>query len=318
MSNVAIILPAYNEELTIRDTIVDFHRELPEAMLIVVNNASTDNTAAVAQQTLESLSARGKVIQEPRPGKANAVRTGLKAVDAEIYVMVDADLTYPAKHVHDLIKPVQENDADLVVGDRISGGHYQAENKRQFHNFGNRLICNLVNRLFHARQNDILSGYRVLSRRFARNYPILVEGFQLETDMTLHALDKRFRVTEIPIDYRDRPAGSSSKLHTFKDGARVMVTLIDIFRHYRPLLFFGTISFSLILCALVASVPVIRDWLQYRYIYHVPLAILSTGISLLAMLSLNLGLVLDSIAYQNRMNFERDLNTQCYEKPGDR
>lgn len=157
-----------------------------------------------------------------------------------------------------------------------------------------------------------------MSRSFARNYPILVAGFQLETDMTLHALDKRFRVVEIPIEYRDRPAGSSSKLHTFSDGARVLITLLDIFRHYRPLLFFGSVALLLLLVAAVAGVPVIGDWLAYRYIYHVPLAILASAISLLAMLALSLGLVLDSIAYQNRMNFERDLNTQCHEKPGDR
>jgi glycosyltransferase involved in cell wall biosynthesis len=318
MRSVAIILPAYNEELTISDTIEDFHRELPEATIVVVNNASSDNTFAVATRTLKTLGAHGMVINEPRPGKANAVRTGLRTVDADIYVMADADLTYPAKHIHELIKPIQDKSADMVVGDRISGGNYQAENKRQFHNFGNRLICTLVNRLFRARLTDILSGYRAMSRSFARNYPILVSGFQLETDMTLHALDKRFRVAEIPIDYRDRPLGSSSKLHTFRDGARVLITLIDIFRHYRPLLFFGSVTLLLLLAAALASVPVFQDWLAYRYIYHVPLAILASGISLLAMLALSLGLVLDSIAYQNRMNFERDLNTQCHENSGDR
>lgn len=314
-SSVAIILPAYNEELTIVDTLLDFHRELPGAMLIVVNNASTDNTAAVARDAIKKHSVRGVVIDESRAGKANAVRIGLKAFDADIYVMVDADMTYPAKHVHELIRPVAENLADMAVGDRLSHGRYREENKRQFHNFGNQVVCTLVNRLFQANLKDIMSGYRALSRRFAQNYPILVEGFQLETDMTLHALDKRFRIVEIPVEYRDRPAGSSSKLHTFRDGARVLTTILDIFRHYRPLLFFGTISFLLLVSALMFSVPVINDWIEHRYIYHVPLAILSSALVMLSTLAVSVGLILDSIAYQHRMDYEQNINTQLNEKP---
>ncbi len=314
MSSIAVILPAYNEELTIADTILDFHRELPSAMIVVVNNASTDNTVAVARRTIDELSILGVVIDEPRAGKANAVRIGLKTFDADIYVMADADLTYPAKHVHELIRPIEENMADLVVGDRISQGRYREENKRQFHNVGNQVVCTLVNRLFQADLKDIMSGYRALSRRFAHNYPILVEGFQLETDMTLHALDKRFRITEIPVEYRDRPAGSSSKLHTFRDGARVLTTILDIFRHYRPLLFFGTIALLLLTSAFIFSVPVIKDWIEHSYIYHVPLAILSSALVLLSTLTMSVGLILDSIAYQHRMDYERNINTQLNEK----
>jgi len=314
-SSVAIILPAYNEELTIVDTLLDFHRELPGAMLIVVNNASTDTTASVARDAINKYSVRGVVIDESRAGKANAVRIGLKTFDADIYVMVDADLTYPAKHVHELIKPIEENLADMAVGDRLSHGRYREENKRQFHNFGNQVVCTLVNRLFQANLKDIMSGYRALSRRFAQNYPILVEGFQLETDMTLHALDKRFRIVEIPVEYRDRPAGSSSKLHTFRDGARVLTTILDIFRHYRPLLFFGTIALLLFVSALMFSIPVINDWIEHRYIYHVPLAILSSALVMLSTLAMSVGLILDSIAYQHRMDYEQNINTQLNEKP---
>lgn len=314
-SSVAVILPAYNEELTIVDTLLDFHRELPDAMLIVVNNASTDNTATVTRDAINKYSVRGVVIEEPRAGKANAVRIGLKAFDADIYVMVDADLTYPAKHVHELIKPVQQNLADMAVGDRLSHGRYREENKRQFHNLGNQVVCTLVNRLFHANLKDIMSGYRAFSRRFAQNYPILVEGFQLETDMTLHALDKRFRIVEIPVEYRDRPAGSNSKLHTFRDGARVLTTILDIFRHYRPLLFFGTIALLLLVSALMFSIPVINDWIEHRYIYHVPLAILSSALVMLSTLAMSVGLILDSIAYQHRMDYEQNINTQLNEKP---
>jgi len=313
MSNIAIILPAYNEELTIEGTIADFYRELPDATFIIINNASTDDTATVAQRTLDRLCANGRIINEQRPGKGNAVRSGFKAENADIYIIADADMTYPAKHVHQLIRPILENKADMVVGDRISEGRYKQENKRHLHNFGNQLVCWLVNNIFKADLNDIMSGYRALSKNFIHNYPILVEGFQIETDMTLHALDKRFRVLEIPVEYRDRPEGSSSKLSTFKDGTRVLLTIVEIFRHYRPLLFFGTTSILLILLTVIAGIPVINDWIEHRYIYHVPLAILSSGLGLLATLSLALGLILDSMAHQQRMNYERDINSQHYD-----
>lgn len=308
MANIAVIFPAYNEEQTIGGTIREFHSELPDATFVIVNNASTDNTAQVARKALTEMAAKGVVIDEPRPGKGNAMRAGFNAISADIYVMADGDTTYPAQQVHALIKPIQDGNADMVVGDRISMGHYKNENKRSFHNFGNNLVCYLVNTLFKASLSDIMSGYRALSRNFVKNYPILVEGFQIETDMTLHALDKRFKVVEVPVDYRDRPSGSESKLSTFRDGARVLTTIFSIFRHYRPLIFFGSISILLVFCSLLAGIPVINDWLVHRYIYHVPLAILASGLALLAGLFVVLGLILDSIVYQHRMNFERDIN----------
>jgi glycosyltransferase involved in cell wall biosynthesis len=280
---------------------------------VIVNNASSDNTAEEASKALIGLGARGMVVEEPRAGKGNAMRRGFNAVDADIYVMSDADMTYPASQVHTLIEPVANDEADMVVGDRISGGHYKSENKRSFHGFGNKLVCWLVNTIFKAKLTDIMSGYRVLNRAFVKNYPILVEGFQIETDMTLHALDKRFRVREISVDYRDRPDGSESKLNTFRDGARVLLTIISIFRHYRPLMFFGALSLLLILCSLVAGMPVIEDWLEHQYIYHVPLAILASGLTLLSGLSLALGIILDSIVYQHKMDFERKINQRSTE-----
>jgi glycosyltransferase involved in cell wall biosynthesis len=315
MEKIAIILPAYNEELTIADTIRDFHTQLNDATFVIVNNASTDKTASEARKTLLELSAKGLVIDEPRAGKGNAARRGFRAVDAEIYVIVDADMTYPAKHIHDLIQPVLENKADMVVGDRLSHGHYEKQNKRSFHSFGNSLVCWLVNKLFRANLVDIMSGYRALSRDFVMRYPILVEGFQIETDMTLHALDKRFRVVEIPVEYRDRPEGSVSKLSTFRDGARVILTITKIFRHYRPMLFFGSIALLLAVCSLLAGIPVIQDWIEFQYIYHVPLAILASALALLAALALALGLILDSIAYLHRMNYERDIQLENLSRP---
>lgn len=308
MTDIAIVLPAYNEEQTIAGTVADFYSEMPEATFVIVNNASSDNTADVARKALSELGAKGMVVDEPRAGKGNAVRRGFNAVDADIYVMADADMTYPACHVHALVKPIEADEADMTVGDRISGGHYKHENKRKFHSFGNSLVCWLVNTIFKSGLADIMSGYRALSRKFVKNYPVLVEGFQIETDMTLHALDKRFRVQEIPVDYRDRPEGSESKLNTLGDGTRVLLTIVRIFRHYRPLMFFGGVALLLILCSLLAGIPVIDDWLQHRYIYHVPLAILASGLALLSGLSLALGIILDSIVYQHRMNFEREIN----------
>ena len=300
-------MPAYNESLTIAATIEAFHRELPEAQIVVVDNNSKDATAAIAADTLQRLGATGEVISELRQGKGNAVRRAFLEVDADIYVMSDADLTYPAEQVHQLIQPVLDNRADMVVGDRLSGGHYSKENKRQLHGFGNALVRWLVNTLFRARLADIMSGYRVFNRRFVKNYPILIEGFQLETDVTLHALDKRFRIVEIPVAYKDRPAGSHSKLNTLSDGARVLFAIAQILRFYRPLLFFGVLAGFASMAGLAASLPVFDDWFRYQYIYHVPLAVLAAALEIVAVMALGIGLTLDSITHQEKMRFEKDL-----------
>lgn len=304
---VAVILPAYNEEQTICETITDFHRVLPEAEVWVVNNRSSDSTETLALNTLSKLGCKGGVINEPRPGKGNAVRRAFLEVYVDIYIIADADLSYPASQVKKLMAPVISNEADMVVGDRHSAGQYANENKRPFHGFGNRLVRVLVNKLFHADLVDIMSGYRVFSKRFVKSYPVLLEGFEIETDMTLHALDKRFRIIEIPIDYRDRPEGSASKLNTFRDGARVIHTITRILRYYRPLSFFETMAFFVAFLGLIAGIPVIADWLHYRYIYHVPLAILATGIEIVAIVLAAIGLILDSIIHLDKRNFEREL-----------
>jgi glycosyltransferase involved in cell wall biosynthesis len=307
MHSIAIILPAYNEELTVAGTIRDFFGSLPEAEIIVIDNNSKDRTTEIALEAFSALGAKGRVIAEKRQGKANAVRRAFMDVDADIYVMADADLTYPAERIHDLIRPIVENQADMVVGDRLSGGHYQKENKRNFHGFGNNLVKWLINNLFRANLQDVMTGYRACSRKFVKNYPILVEGFQIETDVTLHALDKRFRIMEIPIEYIDRPVGSFSKLNTFADGAAVLFTIAQILRYYRPLLFFGSVGVGFFLFGLLAGYPVIDEWLETRYIQHVPLAILAVGLEISAIVSMGVGLILDSITHQNKMAFERNL-----------
>jgi glycosyltransferase involved in cell wall biosynthesis len=307
LHRVAVVLPAYNEEQTIAATIEDFHAALPGAAIWVINNRSTDSTEQTALATLAPLECAGGVINEIRPGKGNAVRRAFLDIDADIYILADADLTYPAAQVHELMAPVIAGEADMVVGDRHSSGHYAAENKRALHGFGNRLVRDMVNKLFHADLADIMSGYRVFNRRFVKSYPILVEGFEIETDMTLHALDKRFRIVETPIDYRDRPDGSFSKLNTLSDGARVLKTIGNILRYYRPLVFFGGAAVFLAALGLLAGMPVIDEWARERYISHVPLAILATGLEIGAIVLVAIGLILDSITHQDKRNFELDI-----------
>ncbi len=304
---IAVILPAYNEELTIARTIADFNDVIPDAAIWVINNRSSDRTEEIARESLAACRNSGGVIYEGRPGKGNAVRRAFHDVDADIYILADADLTYPAHHVPDLIAPVVRGEADMVVGDRHSEGHYASENKRAFHGFGNNLVKYLVNKLFRSRLADIMSGYRVFNRKFVKTYPILVDGFEIETDMTLHALDKRFRICEIPVNYRDRPEGSASKLNTISDGLRVLSTICNIMRHYRPLTFFGLTAVVAGLVGLVAAIPVFDDWFTSRYIYHVPLAIFATGMEIAAMLMASVGLILDSLAHQDKRNFEREI-----------
>jgi glycosyltransferase involved in cell wall biosynthesis len=304
---IAVVLPAYNEELTLADTLRGFHAALPEAGIWVVDNASTDGTARIARETLAALGAKGGVLSESRKGKANAVRRAFLDIEADAYLMCDADSTYPADRARELLAPVLARVADMVVGDRHSGGHYASENKRPMHGAGNSLVTFLVNWLFDARLTDILSGYRAFSRRFVKTYPIIVEGFEIETDLTLHALDKRLRVLEIPVEYRDRPAGSASKLNTFRDGARVLWVILQLFRYYKPMLFFGWLSAFMLLFALAASVPVFADWFRYQYIYHVPLAILAAASVVVSTVLVAIGLILDGFAHENRRRFEAAL-----------
>lgn len=307
IGKIAVILPAFNEDLTIAQTIQAFHDALPEAAIWVVNNRSTDMTEEVALATLAKLNCAGRVLNETRKGKGNAVRRAFLEVDADFYVLCDADMTYPTECVMDLIAPVIDGRADMVVGDRHSDGHYAAENKRVLHGFGNRLVRFLVNRLFNAGLADIMSGYRAFNRSFVKSYPILVEGFEIETDMTLHALDKRFRIIEVPVEYRDRPQGSVSKLNTFSDGAKVIFTIARILRYYRPLAFFGGAAVILCLGGFLAALPVFGDWIRERYIYHIPLAILAVGLEVVAVLLMAIGLILDSITHQDKRSFEREL-----------
>jgi len=311
---LAIILPAWNEELTVAKTIHDFHNVAPHASIFVIDNNSSDRTASIAEETLLTLRCDGRVLSEPRQGKGNAIRRAFMSVDADVYVIADADTTYPAEQIGILISPIRSGHADMVVGDRHSDGDYAKQNERPFHDFGNRLVRYLVNKLFHANLSDIMSGFRAFNRSFVKNYPIMVEGFAIETDMTLHALDKRFRIVEIPVTYKPRPVGSFSKLSTYSDGARVIFTIAQMLRYYRPLMFFGCLALIMMFGGIIACLPVFHDWITHRYIYHVPLAILATGMEVVAAMMLSVGLILDSVAHHQRKNYELNLlagsNTQ--------
>jgi glycosyltransferase involved in cell wall biosynthesis len=307
MNKTAIILPAYNEEKTIAATIKDFHKALPDAEIWVINNRSTDNTRKKALDTILNLRCLGGVIDEMNLGKGRAIRRAFLDIDAEIYIMADADFTYPAYDVHKLILPIVLGEADIVIGDRHSSGSYATQNNRPFHNMGNQLVRFLVNFLFNVKLNDIMSGYRVLNKFFVKNYPILVKGFEIETDMILHALDKNFRIIEISIDYKKRPLGSFSKLNTFYDGLKIIKTIVNIFRHYQPLIFFSFLAFLMVALAFLAGAPVIKEYVDQKYIHHLPLAILAASFMILAFIFLAIGLILDSIIHQERRNFELNL-----------
>ncbi len=305
--SIAIVIPAYNEALTIADVIRCFHAALPEAEIIVVNNRSTDDTRGIARRTLVECGARGQVLDEPRPGKGYAVRRAFHDVAADVYVMIDADMTYHPEDLPQMLAPVLAGEADLVVGDRLSTGDYHKENKRPFHNLGNALVIGLINRLFNVKLRDVMSGYRVMTRRFIEHTPILRAGFELETESTIFALDNRFRIVEVPIRYTDRPAGSFSKLNTFRDGLRVLATIFRILRDYRPSVFFGTLAVAFLVLGLIAGSLPIYDYIRFQYVYRVPMAILATGLVLLAMLFVGVSTILTTINNYFRALFEMQM-----------
>ncbi|WP_373034641.1 glycosyltransferase [Sulfurimonas sp.] len=298
MKNIAVLIPCYNEELTIAKVISDFRKELPEAIIYVYDNNSTDNTALIAKEN-------GAVVKfETRQGKGNVIKSMFRNIDADIYVMIDGDDTYPAEFVHKIIQPIIDDEADIVIGDRHSNGTYKDENKRPLHNFGNNLVKNLINKLFVADLKDIMSGYRAFNKKFVKNIAINSGGFEIETEMTLHTLDKKFLLKEIPIEYRDRPEGSFSKLNTFSDGIRVLKTIFWVFKDYKPLTFFTLLSFVFFLLSLIVGLPTIMEFINTSYVTKVPSAILSVGLMLISILSLFSGFILDTIVKQHRESYE--------------
>ena len=304
---IAIIIPCYNEAVSIAKVINDFKNELPTVDIYVYDNNSTDNTVEISE-------AHGAIVRrEARQGKGNVVRSMFREIDADIYVMVDGDDTYPANSVHALIVPVINGLADMSVGDRHSNGTYKDENTRLLHNFGNHLVKQSINTLFNADLHDIMSGYRAFNRSFVKHMAINSSGFEIETEMTLHCLDKKFTISEIPIDYKERDEGSYSKLNTFSDGAKILKTIFWIFKDYKPLTFFSSVSLLFLILGLFIGVPVIVEFIQTSYITKVPSAILAIGLMLISVLSLFSGFILDTIVKLHRERYElnlmRDINS---------
>jgi len=306
--NIAIILPAFNEQLTIEKTILDFHQHSKDASIYIIDNNSSDDTNKIAKAVLNENSIKGEVIFVKRQGKANAMKVAFSRINADIYVMADADYTYFGQDLDKLLLPVLSGEYDLVVGNRFTDAGYEKENKRLFHNFGNNLVRRMINILFRSDLKDIMSGYRVLSRTFVKNYPVMCEGFEIETEMTLHCLDKKFNIIEIPIVYKDRMEGSFSKLNTFKDGFRVLKTIFNIFKDYRPMLFFSILSIVFFMGGVMLGIEPVLEFVEFRYVYKVPSAILATGMMIFSLLFFAIGLILDTIVRYEKFNFEMRKN----------
>ena len=284
----AVLIPCYNEAMTIEKVVADFRRELPDATIYVYDNNSTDSTAEIARR------AGAIVKREYRQGKGNVVRSMLRDIDADCYLMVDG-----AREMCRLV----EDGADMVIGDRLSSTYF-TENKRPFHNEGNRLVRFLINRIFHSDIHDIMTGYRALSRTFAKNFPIISRNFEIETEMTIHALDKNFLIRELKIDYRDRQEGSHSKLNTYLDGMKVVATVFMMFRDYRPLKFFSLVSALLLLLAILMFIPVFIEYMQTGLVPRFPTLIVSGFIGIASLLTFFCGVVLEVMTKKHRQLYE--------------
>lgn len=297
-AGVAVLIPCYNEALTIGKVVDDFRAALPQADIYVYDNNSTDDTAAIA-------SAHGAIVRfEPRQGKGYVVRQMFREVEADYYVMVDGDDTYPAESAPDLIAPLVANRADMTVGDRLSNGSYGEENDRAFHGFGNDLVRWLIKAIYGYSFDDVMTGYRAFNRVFVKTMPVISEGFQIETELSIHAVDKRWRIVDVPIDYRDRPEGSYSKLSTFGDGAKVLGAIASLFKDYKPMAFFGWLALIFFALGLIAGIPVIAEFTVTHLVERFPTAILAMGLVTLGALSFTAGLILDTVAKNNRKQWE--------------
>ena len=298
---IAILIPCYNEALTIKKVINDFQKELPEAKIYVYDNNSTDNTYEIALK-------EGAIVKrEPRQGKGNVIRQMFFDIEADFYLMVDGDDTYPAENASEILDALREGKADMVIGDRLSNGTYFNENKRAFHDFGNNLVKNSINYLYHADIRDVMTGYRGFNRIFVKSFPVMSSGFQIETEFTIHALDKRFKLLEVMVDYRDRPEGSESKLNTVSDGVKVLLTIMKMFKDYKPLMFFSVFSLIFFIVGLLVGIPVITEFISTGFVTKVPSAILATGIMIFSVLLLITGFILDTVVTNDKKEYELNL-----------
>lgn len=297
MDKIAVLIPCYNEALTINKVVSDWKQELPDATIYVYDNNSTDGTAEIAK------SAGAVVRHEYAQGKGNVIRRMFRDIDAQVYIMVDGDDTYPANCAKEMVSLVLKKDADMVIGDRLSSTYF-TENKRPFHNFGNDLVRKTINHLFHTKIKDIMTGCRAFSYQFVKTFPVLSKGFEIETEMTIHAIDKNMRMETVIVDYKDRPDGSESKLNTFSDGFKVIKTLAKLYKNYKPLAFFGTFSLILMLIAIILFIPVLVAYIKTGQVERFPTLITSGFIALAAIESFFAGLILNTTVEKDKQNFE--------------
>lgn len=299
--SIAVIIPCYNEALTIGKVIDDFHRELPQATVYVYDNNSSDDTSRIATE-------HGATVRfEPRQGKGNVCRQMFRDIDADCYLMVDGDDTYPAEAARELLAPLMAGEADMTVGDRLSNGSYGEENDRAFHGFGNDLVRVLIKWIYGFEFSDVMTGYRAYNAVFAKTMPVLSPGFEIETELSIHAVDKRWRIEDVPIDYRDRPEGSYSKLSTFGDGAKVLRAITSLFKDYRPLAFFGWLALILLVLAVVAGIPVVAEYAATGLVPRIPTMLGSLALAGCGALSFVTGLILDTVAKSHRRQWEIDV-----------
>lgn len=301
MDKIAVLIPCYNESLTIEKVVSDYKEALPEATIYVYDNNSSDHTDELARK------AGAKVVYEYRQGKGNVIRSMFRDIDAECYLMIDGDDTYPAENAREMVDLVLNKGVDMVIGDRLSSTYF-TENKRPFHNMGNRIVRGLINHLFHSNVKDIMTGYRAFSRLFVKSFPVLSKGFEIETEMTIHALDKNFLLEEIPVTYRDRPEGSESKLNTVSDGMKVLKTIASLFRDYKPLLFFLCASIICLLLGIGFFVPVFVSYIHTGLVEKIPTIIVSGVVFTVGILLWICGLILDVVVKKHRELYEIELN----------
>lgn len=301
MDKIAVLIPCYNESKTIEKVVKDFKKVLPQAVIYVYDNNSTDHTDEIARNA-------GAVVRyEYQQGKGNVIRRMFREIDAECYVMADGDDTYPAEFAPEMVEKVLNKKVDMVIGDRLSSTYF-TENKRPFHNFGNSLVRKAINVMFKTEIKDIMTGYRAFSYQFVKSFPVLSRGFEIETEMSIHAVDKNMLLENVIIEYRDRPEGSESKLNTYSDGFKVLKTIGRLFKNYKPLEFFGTISAILVVLALIFFVPVFSTYLRIGAIPNFPTLIVCGFAVLAAIQSLFAGMILQNIVQKNRQDFEMELH----------
>ena len=302
MNKIAVLIPCYNESKTVEKVVKDYKKALPDADIYVYDNNSTDGTDKIAKKA-------GAIVRyEYRQGKGNVVRSMFREIEADCYLMIDGDDTYPAESAKEMCDYILDGKADMVIGDRLSSTYFK-ENKRPFHNFGNVLVRFFINTLFKARVKDIMTGYRAFSKEFVKGFPVLSKGFEIETEMTIHALDKNFGLVEIPVEYRDRPEGSVSKLNTFKDGFKVLMMIKTLFKEYKPRAFFNILAFISTIIGIVLNVPPFMEYFHTGLVSKFPSLIVGGFFIVVGLLLMITGIILEVIAKKHKQLYELYLNT---------